>query len=56
LSWLDEAESVEGAAQGARLALTSHGVPRERFGLALYVDFAATEEDWEEYDRFWSHP
>lgn len=55
-SWVDESESVAGAAQGARLALTSHGVPRERFGLALYVDFAATEEDWEEYDRFWLHP
>ncbi|MFJ2031029.1 hypothetical protein [Streptosporangium sp. NPDC087985] len=55
-SWLDAAESVAAAAEGARLALTAHGRPRERFGLALYVDFAATAEDWAEYERFWSHP
>ncbi|WP_344920736.1 hypothetical protein [Streptosporangium oxazolinicum] len=56
VSWADEAESVEKAARGARLALTSYGRPRERFGLALYVDFAATKEDWAEYDRFWFKP
>ncbi|MEV7007868.1 hypothetical protein [Streptosporangium sp. NPDC051022] len=56
VSWSDGAESVATAAQGARLALTSHGTRRERFGLALYVDFAATEEDWAEYDRAWFHP
>lgn len=55
-SWADEAESVEKAARGARLALTSYGKPRERFGLALYVDFAATKEDWAEYDKFWFKP
>lgn len=53
--WVDGAESVATAAEGARLALTAHGRPRERFGLALYVDFAATAEDWAEYERFWSH-
>ncbi|QYC39740.1 hypothetical protein Nocox_10605 [Nonomuraea coxensis DSM 45129] len=52
LPWLDAAESVAAAAEGARLALTGHG-PRERFGLALYVDFAATEEDWREYMTGW---
>ncbi|MGA5758263.1 glycoside hydrolase family 18 protein [Nonomuraea bangladeshensis] len=52
LPWLDAAESVAAAAEGARLALTEHG-PRERFGLALYVDFAATEEDWREYMTGW---
>ncbi|MER6944894.1 hypothetical protein ABT294_12800 [Nonomuraea sp. NPDC000554] len=52
LSWSDDAESVAVAAQGARLALSDHG-PRERFGLALYVDFAATEEDWREYTSQW---
>ncbi|WP_433254261.1 hypothetical protein ACQPYK_12260 [Streptosporangium sp. CA-135522] len=56
VAWSDAAESVKTAAEGARLALTSHGKPRERFGLALYVDFAATAEDWAEYERFWSHP
>ena len=56
VSWADQAESVEKAARGARLALTSYGRPRERFGLALYVDFAATKEDWAEYDKFWVKP
>jgi hypothetical protein len=40
------------AAEGAKLALSAHG-RRERFGLALYVDFAATEEDWREYMTRW---
>ncbi|MEU8174328.1 glycosyl hydrolase family 18 protein [Microbispora hainanensis] len=48
----DSAESVETAAEGARLALSEHG-PRTEFGLALYVDFAATEDDWREYERAW---
>lgn len=48
----DYAESVEAAAEGARLALGDHG-PRTEFGLALYVDFAATEQDWREYERAW---
>ncbi|MFI6451158.1 hypothetical protein ACIBF6_06345 [Streptosporangium amethystogenes] len=56
VSWADEAESVEKAARGARLALTSYGKTRERFGLAIYVDFAATKEDWAEYDKFWFKP
>ncbi|WP_189244830.1 hypothetical protein [Streptosporangium pseudovulgare] len=55
-SWSDGAESVATAARGARLALTAHGERRERFGLALYVDFAATDQDWEEYRRFWFRP
>lgn len=52
LPWLDAAESVATAAEGARLALSEHG-RRERYGLALYVDFAATEEDWQEYMTRW---
>ncbi|SDG95254.1 glycoside hydrolase family 18 protein [Nonomuraea jiangxiensis] len=51
-AWGDYAESVATAAEGARLALSEHG-RRERFGLALYVDFAATEEDWREYMTRW---
>ncbi|MFB9720198.1 hypothetical protein [Planobispora longispora] len=54
--WLDAAESVAAAAEGARLALSDHEARRERFGLALYVDFAATGEDWAEYRRFWLSP
>ncbi|MEV0382483.1 glycoside hydrolase family 18 protein [Nonomuraea sp. NPDC050643] len=50
--WLDNAESVAMAAEGTRLALTAHG-RRAFFGLALYVDFAATEEDWREYMTRW---
>ncbi|TDD15333.1 hypothetical protein [Nonomuraea diastatica] len=50
--WADYAESVEMAAEGAKLTLTEHG-RRERFGLALYVDFAATEDDWREYMTRW---
>lgn len=56
VGWGDEAESVKDAARGARLALTAYGRQRERFGLALYVDFAATEEDWDEYREFWFKP
>ncbi|WP_214108911.1 glycosyl hydrolase family 18 protein [Acrocarpospora catenulata] len=51
----DYAESVEMAAEGARLALTQHG-PRQNLGLALYVDFAATEQDWREYHEYWVRP
>ncbi|MGW4792902.1 hypothetical protein ACWEPC_10880 [Nonomuraea sp. NPDC004297] len=52
IAWADHAESVAMAAEGARLALSEHG-PRELYGLALYVDFAATEEDWHEYMTRW---
>ncbi|MBB6344545.1 hypothetical protein ACWGH8_15480 [Nonomuraea muscovyensis] len=48
----DHAESVAVTARAAKLALSEHG-RRERFGLALYVDFAATEEDWREYATHW---
>jgi hypothetical protein len=51
----DFAESVKAAADGARLALTDDG-PRSNLGLALYVDFAATEEDWKEYETAWVRP
>jgi hypothetical protein len=51
----DHAESVAAAAEGTRLALTEHG-PRAGLGLALYVDFAATEQDWREYETGWVRP
>ncbi|GAA2303658.1 glycoside hydrolase family 18 protein [Nonomuraea roseoviolacea subsp. roseoviolacea] len=63
VSWSDDAESVADAARAARLALSEHGSDhgrRERFGLAMYVDFAATEQDWREYASEWlidgAHP
>jgi hypothetical protein len=51
----DRAESVATAAEGTRLALTDHG-PRPNLGLALYVDFAATGQDWKEYTESWVRP
>ncbi|GLW08589.1 membrane protein [Microtetraspora sp. NBRC 13810] len=54
--WNDSAESVVVAAEGARLALTGHADRKDRFGLALYVDFAATDADWAEYEEFWVRP
>lgn len=45
------AETVEAAVRGARLGLgTSH---RQNFGLALYVDFAATPAHWVAYRDGW---
>jgi Glycosyl hydrolases family 18 len=45
------AETVSAAVRGTRLALD--GDPRQRFGVALYVDFAATDADWSAYRRDW---
>jgi hypothetical protein len=45
------AETVGAAIRGTRLALG--GNPRDRFGVALYVDFAATEADWAAYRHDW---
>ncbi|MEU5426289.1 hypothetical protein AB0H73_11865 [Streptomyces olivoreticuli] len=47
------AETAAAAVRGARLGLTREGGDRQRFGLALYVDFAATEGDWRAYRRDW---
>ncbi|WP_407553988.1 hypothetical protein [Streptomyces sp. Pv4-95] len=47
------AETVRAAVRGARLGLTRQEVDRRRFGMALYVDFAATEEDWSAYRTGW---
>ncbi|WP_030450755.1 hypothetical protein [Herbidospora cretacea] len=51
LGLTDYAESVEMAAEGLRLVISE--TPRQDTGLALYVDFAATEEDWREYRESW---
>lgn len=47
------AETVAAAIRGVRLALPT-GTPTARsFGVALYVDFAATSVDWAAYDLAW---
>ncbi len=52
----ESAETVAAAARGARLGLSREDARRERFGLALYVDFAATPGDWAAYRRDWGAP
>ncbi|WP_424535037.1 hypothetical protein ACOZ38_33380 [Sphaerisporangium viridialbum] len=45
------AETVSAAIKGVRLGLGTAG--RERFGVALYVDFTATDYDWTSYRLGW---
>jgi hypothetical protein len=45
-------ENIRAAVRGVRLALGSTPVDRE-FGIALYVDFTVTPDDWAVYDRQW---
>jgi hypothetical protein len=47
------AETVRAALRGVRLGL-SEDVARQRFGVALYVDYAATDADWQAYRDGWS--
>jgi hypothetical protein len=47
------AETVAAAVRGVRLALGAHPAPRD-FGVAMYVDFAATPADWVSYRRDWA--
>ncbi len=47
-----QAETVPAAVNGVRLGLSADP-GRERFGVALYVDFAATEADWRGYRDGW---
>ncbi|MEV4555633.1 glycoside hydrolase family 18 protein [Kitasatospora sp. NPDC049285] len=46
-----DAETVRAAVRGARLALGPDA--RQNFGLALYVDFAATPDHWAAYRDGW---
>jgi hypothetical protein len=48
------AETVPAAVRGVRLGLSRTDADRGRFGVALYVDFAATEEDWRAYREDWA--
>ncbi|WP_128975937.1 hypothetical protein [Streptomyces roseicoloratus] len=49
----ESAETVAAAVRGARLGLGRTDPDRERFGLALYADFAAEERDWTAYREGW---
>lgn len=53
LSHHENAETVETAVRGTRLGLSRTDRDRERFGVALYVDFAAKESDWTAYREGW---
>ncbi|HXM53826.1 MAG TPA: glycosyl hydrolase family 18 protein [Candidatus Dormibacteraeota bacterium] len=46
------AETVAAALRGVRLGLADDQA-RARFGVALYVDFAATDADWRDYRADW---
>ncbi|MER6024609.1 glycosyl hydrolase family 18 protein [Streptomyces sp. NPDC001851] len=48
------AETVPAAVRGVRLGLSRTDADRLRFGVALYVDFAATEADWRAYREDWA--
>ncbi|MFJ8851544.1 hypothetical protein [Streptomyces sp. NPDC102437] len=50
----ESAETVEAAVRGTRLGLGRTDRGRERFGVALYVDFAAREGDWSAYRAGWN--
>ncbi|MET9258298.1 hypothetical protein [Streptomyces sp. NPDC003717] len=47
------AETVPAAVRGVRLGLSRTDADRARFGVALYIDFAATEGDWTAYRDGW---
>ena len=51
----NHAETVPAAVRGVRLGLSRTDADRARFGVALYVDFAATEADWTAYREDWVH-
>ncbi|MDI2126263.1 hypothetical protein [Yinghuangia seranimata] len=48
----EDAERVATAARAVRLGLSAEP-DRRAFGVALYVDFAATDEDWAAYRSEW---
>lgn len=54
LGHFSSAETVATAIHGVRLGLG--GDPRQRFGVALYIDFAATDADWAAYHAGWGGP
>ncbi|MCV2460509.1 glycoside hydrolase family 18 protein [Streptomyces sp. ICN988] len=47
------AETVAAAVRGVRLGLSRTDADRELFGVAPYIDFAATDTNWKEYREGW---
>ncbi|KJK41140.1 membrane protein [Streptomyces variegatus] len=47
------AETVPAAVRGVRLGLSRTDADRANFGVALYIDFAATEANWRAYKEDW---
>lgn len=48
-----DTETVATALEGVRAGLHRAGPGRPRFGVALYVDIAATPRDWADYRAGW---
>jgi hypothetical protein len=47
------AETVPAAIRGVRLGLGGQAPGRQSFGVAVYADFSASEQDWASYRRDW---
>ncbi|MGV9270595.1 hypothetical protein ACWDRR_38815 [Kitasatospora sp. NPDC003701] len=47
------AETVDAGIRGIRLGLGRYDLDRKNFGVGLYVDFAATEQNWADYRSGW---
>jgi hypothetical protein len=55
LGHFNSAETVSAAIRGVRLAISP--MPPDRpLGVALYVDFTATAQDWAQYQAGWNKP
>jgi spore germination protein YaaH len=54
LAHVSSAETVAAALRGVRLALKDGTSTNRRFGVALYIDFAATSADWSAYRSDWA--
>jgi spore germination protein YaaH len=55
LGHFNSAETVSAAIRGVRLAI-SPAPPGRPLGVALYVDFTATAQDWAQYQAGWNRP
>ena len=55
LGHFNGAETVSAAIRGVRLAI-SPAPPGRPLGVALYVDFTATAQDWAQYQAGWNRP
>ena len=55
LGHFNSAETASAAIRGVRLAI-SPAPPERPLGVALYVDFTATAQDWAQYQADWNMP